>query len=295
MTKIAVVAHQGKSFGGGLKELRKVLSDRGFPDPLWFEAPSSRKLAPLAKEAVARGAELIFLWGGDGTIQRCVDVIAGEAVTLAILPAGTANLLAMNLGIPNDLEAAVDVGLNGDRRRLDVGVLNGKRFNVLAGVGFDALAMRNADDNLKRHIGRLAYVWTGTEATQMKSRRIQIKVDKKPWFDGEATCVLLGQMGSVAGGIVVFPDAQPDDGLLEIGVVTAENAVEWIRVLARIVVGKAESSPLAQLTRGRRVDIRLSRPTVYELDGGARKAKKRLRAMIEPGAIEVRVPRTASQ
>jgi YegS/Rv2252/BmrU family lipid kinase len=291
VTKIAVVAHQGKSLGGGLKELRRVLSDRGVSDPLWYEAPSSRTLAPLAKEAVARGAELIFLWGGDGTIQRCVDVIAGDAVTLAILPAGTANLLAMNLGIPSDLEIAVNVGLNGDQRRLDVGVVNGNRFNVLAGVGFDALAMRNADDNMKQRFGRLAYVWTGTEATQMQSRRITIKVDKQPWFDGEATCVLLGQMGSVAGGMVVFPDAQPDDGLLEIGVVTADNAREWLRVLARIVVGQVERSPLTQLTRGRRVDIQLSRPTIYELDGGVRKATKRLRATIEPGAIEVRVPR----
>lgn len=295
MTKIAVVAHQGKTLGGGLGELRRLLSDRGFPDPLWYEAPSSREAAPLAQKAVANGAELIFLWGGDGTIQRCVNVIAGERVTLAILPAGTANLLATNLNVPKDLEQAVDVGLNGDERRLDVGVLNGKRFNVMAGVGFDALAMRNADDNLKEHIGRLAYVWTGTQATQMKPRRVQIKVDKQPWFKGEATCVLLGQMGSVAGGIVVFPEAQPDDGLLEIGVVTAENAMEWTRVLARMVVGKAESSPLAQMTRGRRVDIQLSRPTVYELDGGARKAKKRLRATIEPGAITVRVPKVVPQ
>lgn len=295
MTKIAVVAHKEKTFGGGLGELRRVLSARGFPHPLWYEAPSSREAAPLAQKAVADGAELIFLWGGDGTIQRCVNVIAGENVTLAILPAGTANLLAMNLGVPTDLEEAVDVGLNGDRRRLDVGVLNGKRFNVLAGVGFDALAMRNADDNLKQHIGRLAYVLTGTKATQMKPRHVRIKVDKQPWFEGEATCVLLGQMGSVAGGVVVFPDAQPDDGLLEIGVVTAENALEWARVLARIVVGKAEHSPLAQMTRGRRVDIQLSRPTVYELDGGARKAKKQLRATIEPGAIEVCVPRVVPQ
>lgn len=221
MTKIAVVAHQGNSLGGALKELRRVLSDRGFPDPLWYEAPSSRKLAPLAIKAVARGAEPIFLWGGDGTIQRCVNVIAGEAVTLAILPAGSANLLATNPGIPNDLEAAVDVGLNGDQRRLDVGVLNGTRF--------------------------------------------------------------------------IFPEAQPDDGLLEIGVVTAENAKEWLRVLARIVVGQAENSPVAQLTQGRRVGIQLSRRTVYELDGGARNAKKRLRATIEPGAIEVRVPRAVRQ
>jgi diacylglycerol kinase (ATP) len=163
----------------------------------------------------------------------------------------------------------------------------------MAGVGFDALAMRNADDSLKEHLGRLAYVWTGAKATRMKPRRVRIKVDKKPWFEGEATCVLLGQMGSMTGGIVVFPDAQPDDGLLEIGVVTAENMAQWTRVLARMVVGQTEDSPLARMTQGRRVDIQLSRPTVYELDGGARKATKRLRATIEPGAITVCVPKAA--
>lgn len=293
--KIAVVAHQKKSLGDGLGELRRVLADRGFPDPLWYEAPDSRGAAVMAKKAVAHGAELIFLWGGDGTIQRCVNAIAGENVLLAILPAGTANLLALNLHVPKDLEGAVDVGLSGVERRLDVGVLNGKRFNVMAGVGFDALAMRNADTSLKEHIGRLAYVWTGAKATQMKPRRVTIKVDEQLWFEGEATCVLLGQMGSVAGGVIVFPDAQPDDGLLEVGVVTAENAKEWTGVLARMVIGKAENSPLAQMTRGRRVDIHLSRPTVYELDGGSRGAKKHLRATIEPGAITVRVPRVVPE
>ncbi|MBW4079264.1 MAG: diacylglycerol kinase family lipid kinase [Acidobacteria bacterium] len=295
MTKVAVVAHRGKTLGGGLKELRQVLGDRGIDDPLWYEASSSRKLAPLAQRAVAQGAELIFLWGGDGTVQRCVNAIAGEKVTLAILPAGTANLLALNLGVPSDLEGAVAIGLEGDQRRLDVGVLNGKRFAVMAGVGFDALTMRNADDNLKEHIGKLAYVWSGTKATQIPSQLVRIKVDRQPWYEGEATCVLLGQMGSLAKGITIFPDAHPDDGLLEIGVVTAQNAMDWTRVLARMVVGKVENSPLAEVTRGRRVDIELSRPTIYELDGGARKATKRLRATIEPGAIEVCVPRVVAQ
>lgn len=291
MMKIAIIAHKKKKLGGGLAELRQVLQDRGYSDPPWYEVQSSRQIPALARKAVANGAELLFIWGGDGSVQRCVDAIAGEAVNLAILPAGTANLLATNLNIPIDLVSAVDIGLHGDRRRLDVGVLNGERFAVMAGVGFDALMMRYADDNLKEHFGRVAYVVSGTQATQMNSRKVRISVDKQTWFKGRATCVLLGQMSSLAGGVKVFPDSLPDDGLLEVGVVTAQSPMQWARVLARMAVGHAERSPLAQMTQGQRVDITLSRATVYELDGGDREATKHLRARIERGGLVVCVPR----
>jgi diacylglycerol kinase (ATP) len=291
MTSVAVIAHKNKTLDGGLVELRQVLADRGFPDPLWYEVPKSREVPKRARQAVADGADLIFIWGGDGTIQRCVDAVAGEAVILAILPAGTANLLANNLGVPIDLSAAVDVGLYGDRRRLDVGVLNGERFAVMAGVGFDAIMMRDADGELKGHFGRLAYVWTGVRATHMTSRKVRIEIDGKSWFNGNASCVLLGQMGTLAAGIVAFPNAQPDDGLLEVGVVTADNARQWARVLSRLVIEDAKHSPLAQMGQGRKVKIRLDRPTTFELDGGARKAKKKFRASVEPGAITVCVPK----
>jgi diacylglycerol kinase (ATP) len=289
--KIAVVAHRKKSLGGGLPELRRVLSDRGYAKPRWYEAGSSRQAGPLARRALDDGADLLFAWGGDGSVQRCVDAIAGRSIALAILPAGTANLLATNLMVPIDIAGAVDVGLFGDRRQLDVGVLNEERFAVMAGVGFDALAMRYADDNLKEHLGRLAYVITGVRATRMMPRQVSIKGDGSSWFKGEATCVLLGQMGSVAGGVKVFPESRPDDGLLDVGVVTAETTVQWARVLARIVAGHAASSPLASMTQGRRVVIRLDRSTAYELDGGERRATKRLRASIEPRALTVCVPR----
>ena len=93
-----------------------------------------------------KGARLIFVWGGDGMVQRCVDALAGKKkVELAILPAGTANLLATNLGIPKEIAKAVRVGLHGARHTLDVGVVNGERFAVMAGAGFDAIVMRNVD------------------------------------------------------------------------------------------------------------------------------------------------------
>jgi diacylglycerol kinase (ATP) len=290
VTSIAVVAHKYKTLGGGLEELKQVLADRGFPDPLWYEVPKSREAPKRARQAVADGADLLFIWGGDGTIQRCVDAVAGKAVDLAILPAGTANLLANNLGVPINLSDAVDVGLHGGRRRLDVGVLNGERFAVMAGVGFDAIMMRDADGELKGHFGRLAYVWTGVRATHMTRRNVRVEIDGKKWFKGKASCVLLGQMGTLAGGIHAFPDAQPDDGLLEVGVVTAKNALEWARVLSRLVMKDAHHSPLAQMGRGSKINISFDRPTTFELDGGARTAKKKFRARIEPGAITVCVP-----
>ena len=291
MTSVAVIAHKYKTLDGGLVELRQVLADQGFPDPLWYEVPKSREAPKRARQAVADGADLLFIWGGDGTIQRCVDAVAGEAVNLAILPAGTANLLANNLGVPINLGAAVDVGLHGDRRQLDVGVLNGERFAVMAGVGFDAIMMRDADNELKGRFGRLAYVWTGVRATHMTRRNVRIEIDGKLWFKGKASCVLLGQMGTLATGIRAFPDAQPDDGLLEVGVVTAKNALEWARVLSRLVARDAKNSPLTQMGRGSTVNIRLDRPTTFELDGGARKAKKKFRASVDRGAITVCVPK----
>ena len=295
MTSVAVVAHKHKTLGGGLSQLRNLLAENGVADPLWYEVSKSRFAPDQARKAVADGANLLFIWGGDGTVQRCVDAVAGETVDLAILPAGTANLFAKNLQIPSDLAAAVDIGLHGDRRRLDVGVLNGERFAVMAGVGFDATMMRDADSALKGRFGRLAYVWTGMRATSLASRKVRIEIDGVPWFKGDATCVLLGQMGTLGTGVVAFPDAQPDDGLLEIGVVTASDLKQWTRVLGRLVLRDAQRSPFVQMSRGAEVKIKLSRPTIFELDGGARKAKKKFRAGIDASAISVCVPKEVSE
>ena len=103
MTKVAVIAHAGKSMGGGLEELRQVLDRAGVSDPIWSEVPKSKYAPERVEKALAEGAETIFAWGGDGMVQRCVDVMAGTDATLAILPAGTANLFASNLDIPDDI------------------------------------------------------------------------------------------------------------------------------------------------------------------------------------------------
>jgi diacylglycerol kinase (ATP) len=293
MTRVAVVANAGKSTGGGLLELRRSLEAEGVGDPLWYEAPKSRKLPKLVRQALDEGAELVFAWGGDGTVQRCVDVLAGSGTPLAIVPAGTANLLATDLELPTEIPAAVRVGLSGTRRAIDVGRINGERFAVMAGAGFDAAMIRDADAGLKDRIGRVAYVWTGARNMRGKRFRATIRIDGTSWFDDDASCILVGNVGRLFGGVEAFEDARLDDGLLELGVVTADGMAEWARTIARTSVGKAADSPFVHVTRARTIEVSFGRKVLYELDGGDRDKTRSLEVEVEPGAIEVCVPAAA--
>jgi YegS/Rv2252/BmrU family lipid kinase len=290
MTRVAVIAHRRKTLGGGLPELRRVLEERGVTDVRWREVGKSKFAPAEVEKALKGGIELIFVWGGDGMVQRSIDVLAGTDATLAIIPAGTANLLATNLGIPKDIQEAVDLGLSGSARRIDVGRLNGECFAVMAGAGFDAEMIGDADGGLKDRFGRLAYVWTGAKHLREKPFRAKIRVDGARWYDGEASCILVGNVGKLFGGVEAFEDAHPDDGVLELGVVSAEGVREWAGTVARAVVGTAGKSPHAFTTKAHSVRIKLDRKVAYEIDGGDRKKAKKLRIDVAPQAVKVCVP-----
>jgi len=288
--RVAVIAHTGKSIDGGLVELRRELAVYGVTDPDWYEVPKSRKAPKQVRKALKRGAELVIVWGGDGMVQRCVDVLAGSKSTIGIIPAGTANLLATNLGIPKDLKAAVAIAVGSNRRKLDVGRINGEGFAVMAGAGFDARMIGAADGPLKDRFGRLAYVWTGAKSVRVKPFDAKIDVDGKKWFRGKASCILVGNVGHLFGGVEAFENAEPDDGAFELGVVTADGAVAWMRTIARAAIDTASASPYTETTTARKIRIQLDRKVPYELDGGDRPKTKDLRITIEPGAVRVSVP-----
>ncbi len=287
--RVAVIAHAGKSFGGGLPELRRVLAARGISHPFWAEVPKSRKAPDQVRRALDDGAELVFVWGGDGMVQRSVDVLAGGDARLAVLPAGTANLFASNLEIPKDIEQAVDIGLRGVTRQLDVGRFNGEHFAVMAGAGFDAAMIRDAG-SLKDRLGRAAYIWSGSKNLRSSGFKAEIAVDGADWFSGRASCILVGNVGKLFGGLEAFPDAAPDDGALELGIVTAESIGAWARTIARATVGDAHDSPFVRVTKARSVKVKLDRKVLYELDGGDRSKVKSFKAEVRPSAIEVCVP-----
>lgn len=291
---IAVVAHQRKTLDGGLDELRRRITDEGVDELLWFEVPKSRKAPKQVRKAVAAGVDMVVAWGGDGLVQRSLDVLArekgGSKIPLAIVPAGTGNLLASNLGIPHSLAAAVDIAFHGRRRRIDLGKLDGEYFGVMAGVGFDGAMIHDADRRMKDRLGKLAYVWTGLRHVNGEPATARITVDGSKWFDDEASCVLIGNVGRITGGIEAFEGAKPDDGWLDVGVATAQGALQWARALGTMAVGRADQSPFVRTTRARRVDVRLGSKMRYELDGGARSTTKRFSATVVPGAVKICVP-----
>jgi len=288
--KIAVVAHKKKTLGGGLVELREVLARHGFGDPLWFEVPKSRKAPKCVKRAVESGVDRIFVWGGDGMVQRSLDVLAGTGVTMAVVPAGTGNLFASNLSIPIDLEQAVAVGLHGDIKKLDVGVVNGEHFGVMAGVGADALMIRDADRGLKDRFGRGAYVATGLRNLPKAKSRVKVRVDGAKFYSGPAGCVLVGNVGKVLGGIRAFEDASPTDGKLDLGVVTAQSPVQWGRVVTGVMFGRTKHMKYVKTTSATSIDIRLIKKMVYQVDGGDRTKVRRLKIRVQPNALSVCVP-----
>jgi len=293
MKRVAVIAHAGKSMGGGLEELRQELGESGVSDPMWSEVPKSRYARERVEKALAEGAETIFVWGGDGMVQRCVDVLAGSEARLAILPAGTANLFASNLGIPDDIGEAVRVGLNGKERKLDLGKMNGEHFAVMAGAGLDARMIKDADGGPKDRYGRLAYIWAASKNLRVEPFKARIEVNGDLWYKGDASCLLVGNVGALFGGLEAFDSASPEDGQLELGVTRAESVGEWARTVARTAIGSAADSPFVQATKAERIDVELGRKVLYELDGGERKEVKRLKVKVKPAALTVMVPAEA--
>jgi len=291
--KVAVVAHRRKTLGGGLDELRRLITDEGVDELLWSEVPKSRKAPKQVRKAIKARPDLLLVWGGDGMVQRSLDALAeagGARIPVGIIPAGTANLLATNLGVPHDLPEAVRIAFHGRHRKLDLGVLNGEHFAVMAGIGFDGAMIHDADGRLKDRMGKLAYVWTGLRHLDDPAPRAKIKVDGAPWYADAASCVLIGNVGTVTGGITAFDEAKPDDGWLDVGVASARGAAQWARTMGRMALGRSEDSPFVHMTRARRVDVKLREPLTYELDGGARTAVRKIRVEVAPAAVKICVP-----
>jgi diacylglycerol kinase family enzyme len=199
-------------------------------------------------------------------------------------------LLAANLGVPADIGEAVRVGLRGERCALDTGTVNGEHFAVMAGAGFDARMIKAAGRRMKNRFGRAAYLYTGARNLSARRAKAVIEVDGRRFFSGRVSCVLVGNVGKILGGVEVFRGSHPDDGVLELGVVTAKNPADWARTLGRVALGKAEKSPFVQVTSGKKFRLRFDRPFPYELDGGARPAVKKVRIKVHPASITVCVP-----
>ena len=164
----------------------------------------------------------------------------------------------------------------------------------MAGTGFDALMIKGASRRMKRRLGRLAYIYTGTKSLSARGMKAEVEVDGRRYYKGRLSCLLVGNVGRLFGGVEVFGEARPDDGVVEVGLVTADSPAQWARTFGRLATGSPEKSPFVEVTRGRRIRVRLNRKVPYELDGGERKKAKKLRINVHPASVRICVPAVGS-
>ena len=272
------------------KEICATLAEAGWPEPLWLPTTPEDPGCGQTEEAVRCGAEVVFVCGGDGTIMACAGTLAGSDVALAVLPSGTGNLLATNLNLPSDVVDGVRVATAGTRRRIDLGHCDGTYFTVMAGMGFDAQMIDNTSETLKSTVGWPAYVVGALRRLRDRPMRVRVRLDGGTPMERRARTVLVGNVGRLQGGIPLLPDAQPDDGWLDIAVLSPHTVRHWAAI-AWAVLRRRREVPRMETYRARRVEVFSRRPEPRELDGDLIEPGRVLEVAIEPGALWLCVPR----
>jgi diacylglycerol kinase family enzyme len=265
------------------------LSDAGWPDPVWLETTPEDPGRGQTKKAIDDGAELVFACGGDGTVKACVTALAGTDVALAVLPAGTGNLLAANLGLAGDIATGVEVAVDGGRRRIDVGVVGDECFAVMAGMGFDAQMLAGTSDVAKKHVGWLAYVGGAVKHLRDRPMRVRITLDGGAPMPRRPRTVIVGNVGRLQGGVRLLQDADPSDGKLDVAILSPNNLSHWA-ALAWAVVRRSRRVPLMETYTAERIEIKSDRVQQRQLDGDLIEPGKTMQIKIKPKALLLCVP-----
>ena len=279
-----------------IEQLRRTVDDTlsraGWPAPQWFETTPDDPGRGQTRAAVESGAEVVFVCGGDGTVMSAVSALVGTDASMAILPAGTGNLLAANLGLSTDLAAGLEVALESGLRRLDVGAVQGKHFAVMAGMGFDAHMLDATSDTAKAHIGWAAYVLGALKHLKDRPMRVTIRIDDGKPMRRRARSVLIANVGRLQGGVRLLSEAVPDDGVLDIAVLTPRTLRNWA-ALGWGLMRRSDRVPSMEVFRGAKVEVISNRPQPRQLDGDLIETGDRLIAEVIPGAFWLCVPQPA--
>jgi YegS/Rv2252/BmrU family lipid kinase len=280
------------------KELvERMAKESGWAAPAWFETTVEDPGRAMAEEAAIGGAEMVLVCGGDGTVRTVCAELAGTDIPVGVVPAGTGNLLARNLGIPLYLQAAVDVALNGQDRTIDLvrvwgdGIPEHEHYLVMAGMGFDAAIMEGASEQLKAKVGWLAYVVSALKSLMFPAVRLEISVDDGPWTKHRARTVVIGNVGYLQAGMPLLPDAAIDDGILDVVILHPRRFLSWIPLAVRVLSKHKRTDDTINRLTGRTVSVRASADTPRQLDGDSIGVGREMHAECIHGKLQVRVPR----
>ncbi len=293
--RAAIIVNPVKSDVADLrKQVDTTLTAAGWSTSLWLETTPEDPGPGMAQAAVDAGVQLVVICGGDGTLLACLHTLVGSDIPVALIPLGTGNLLARNLGVPTDLEDALAVAIDGVDRRIDCGRVDDHPFAVMAGIGFDAAMMADATEGLKRFAGWPAYAASGLRHLRDPMMRVQLRIDDGPPMRRRARTVLIGNVGRLQGGLELLLDAEADDGLLDVVVVAPRTLRDWIRVAWGVIRRNRARDPHLERFRGRSVLIEADRMVHRQMDGEVIDDGRELSARIEPGALVIRAPQQAA-
>lgn len=262
-------------------------------DVSFYETSPTDPGRAMTEQALADGVDLLVAAGGDGTVRTVCTAAAGSGVRIGIVPAGTSNLLARNLRLPLQEGPALDVVAGGVDRAIDLARINGdgldagEGFVVMAGLGLDGAIMAEVPDRLKKLLGLPAYIVTGARHLRDAPVEVEVTVDDGPPIRRMVRMVVVGNVGSVQV-FKLLPDAQPDDGILDVVIVAPETARSTLRVVWNFA--RRARDPDVEHLHGRSVRIRSDGSVPRQLDGDVMPGGREITISIDPGSVIVRVP-----
>jgi diacylglycerol kinase (ATP) len=274
------------------------LQNRGWEKALWLETTVDDPGRAMTQQAVAEQVDLVLGAGGDGTIRVICSELADTGIPFGLIPAGTGNLLARNIGIPLDEGAALDIAFDGfdmpiDLVRLSVDGGPPDHFAVMAGIGIDAIIMQSTNQDLKKAVGSAAYFVAAAQNAKHPALHATIQVDDEPPFRRKAHVIVVGNVGYLQANIPLIPDAKPNDGLLDLLVASPRGVSDWIKITTRVLTRQRRTDAQLDRLTGRRVSITVEESDQYQLDGDTVGQCSSMLAEVRPGALTLRVPRAA--
>ena len=266
----------------------------GWDEPLWFETTVEEAGGAMGAAALAAGADVVAVAGGDGTVRTVCAELARTGVPVGIIPTGTGNLLARNLGLPLTIDAALAVVLDGEERAIDMVRVEGDdlapdHFVVMAGLGLDAAIMAGAPEAIKAKVGWPAYVISALRHIRYPAVRMDISVDDAPYERFRARTVVIGNVGNLQAGIPLLPKASFDDGRLDVVVIAPRRSLGWFVLLWRVLLRRPHTDERLGRMTGRRVVVQAGHPAPRQLDGDLVGEGSELRAEVAAGVLLVRM------
>jgi diacylglycerol kinase (ATP) len=250
--------------------------------------PSPLEATREAALSAARGDDLLFVVGGDGSVRDAALGLAHSNTALAALPAGTVNIWAKEAGIPKGLKGALDAHISGQSAHMDLGRANGQCFLLMAGIGWDAEVARRVPLSLKRHFGDYAYLaQTAWMLPHFRPRLAQWTADATAAEEPLAWMVL-GNTRLYGGRIRLTPNATIDDGQLDYIALCPETIIDGARLATKLSLGRFHND--ARVFEGRAQQITISTPGLpVQLDGDFA-GETPMTFAADPGALLVSVP-----